>query len=313
MKDVGLKPDSLRNARAVATLRAPAHCIELLRTGTTGKGDALKTARIAGILAAKRTDELIPLCHPLPIHKADVTYELKTDAVDVIAEVETIGPTGVEMEALTAASLAALTLYDMLKPHCEPAELAIERTRLLQKKGGKSHYRRELASPISAAVIVLSDTVAAGRKPDTAGEAVRDALAQAGFDPISYEVLPDEPARLSASVRAKLQRNVGMIATVGGTGAGPRDVTVETIRPLITREMPGMMEAARAFGQRRTPYSMLSRGVAGFAGDSLIVTFPGSRRGARETLVALMPGLVHLFDVQQARAIHVGGYSKEEA
>jgi len=313
MKDVSLKPESLRNARARATLQAPPHCIELLRKGETEKGDALKTARVAGILAAKRTDQLIPLCHPLPLHKAEVTYELKAEAVEIFAEVETIGPTGVEMEALTAASIAALTIYDMLKPYAEPAQLAIVDCRLLQKKGGKSQFRRELAAPIGAAVIVLSDTVAAGRKPDTAGEAVRDALAEAGFDPISYEILPDEPQRLLTSLRAKLQRQVGLIATVGGTGAGPRDRTVETVRPLITREMPGMMEAARAFGQRRTPYSMLSRGIAGFVDDSFVVTFPGSRRGARETLVALLPGLIHLFEVQQATARHAGGYTREPA
>ncbi|HVT34757.1 MAG TPA: bifunctional molybdenum cofactor biosynthesis protein MoaC/MoaB [Nevskiaceae bacterium] len=312
MKDVSLKPDSLRNARASATLHAPAACIELLRKGETEKGDALKTARVAGILAAKRTDELIPLCHPLPIHKADVTYQLKETSVEVIAEVETIGPTGVEMEALTAASLAALTLYDMLKPYAPASELRISDTHLLQKKGGKSHYRRTLARPASAAVIVLSDTVAAGRKPDTAGEAVREALAEAGFAPIAYEILPDEPAQLLQSVQRKLADGVQLIAAVGGTGAGPRDLTVDTLRPLVTRDMPGVMEAARAFGQRRTPYSMLSRGIAGFAGDSLLITFPGSLRGARESLAAVLPGLVHLFDVQRAQAVHAGGYSRED-
>ncbi len=311
MKDVSLKPDSLRLARATATLRAPAHCIALLRKGETEKGDALKTARVAGILAAKRTDELIPLCHPLPIHRADIAYELKDAEVEVIAEVETIGPTGVEMEALTAASMAALTLYDMLKPYAKASELEITSTKLLEKKGGKSQYRRTLARPISAAVIVLSDTVAAGKKPDTAGESVRDALAQAGFTPVSYEVLPDESAQLAISVRAKLAGKTGLVVTVGGTGAGPRDLTVETLQPLITRDMPGVMEAARAFGQRRTPYSMLSRGIAGFAGDSFVITFPGSRRGARETLAALLPGLIHLFDVQQAMASHPGGYTRE--
>src|SRR3546814_8533225 len=89
------------------------HCIALLRSGETEKGDALKTARVAGILAAKRTDELIPLCHPLPIYQADVLFELGEDRVKIIAKVETIAPTGVEMEALTAASIAALTIYDM--------------------------------------------------------------------------------------------------------------------------------------------------------------------------------------------------------
>ena len=110
MKNVGMKPESYRIAKASAELLAPAHCIQLLADGNTEKGDALKTARIAGILAAKRTDELIPLCHPLPIYRADVEFELLEDRVVIYAEVETIGPTGVEMEALTAASLAGLTI-----------------------------------------------------------------------------------------------------------------------------------------------------------------------------------------------------------
>ncbi len=172
MKNVGMKPESYRTAHAQNILYAPAHCIELLRTGQTEKGDALKTARVAGILAAKRTDELIPLCHPLPIYRADIEYELFEDHVLITAVVETIGPTGVEMEALTAASLAGLTIYDMLKPHCEPEQLWMDQCKLLQKKGGKSHFKRVLRRSVSAAVIVLSDTVSAGRKPDTAGKAV---------------------------------------------------------------------------------------------------------------------------------------------
>ena len=137
MKNVGMKPESYRVAEAQAILYAPPHCIELLRQGNTEKGDALKTARIAGILAAKRTDELIPLCHPLPIYRADVEYELNETHVVIMATVETIGPTGVEMEALTAVSLAGLTLYDMLKPHCEPEDLCLDQCKLQKKKGGE--------------------------------------------------------------------------------------------------------------------------------------------------------------------------------
>lgn len=307
MKDVSLKPDSLRVARASASLLAPAHCLELLRTGETEKGDPLKTARVAGILAAKRTDELIPLCHPLPIYRADVSFEILPDRVRVITEVETIAPTGVEMEALAAASVAALTLYDMLKPYAKPEELTITDCKLEKKRGGKSQFHRKLARPLSAAVIVLSDTVAAGKKPDTAGRAVADALTAAGFEPVSYQMLPDEPTQLGPLVNAQLKKNVGFIATVGGTGLGPRDKTIETVKPLLTTEIPGIMEAARAFGQRRTPYAMLSRGIAGFAGSSLIVTFPGSRRGAEESVAALLPGLIHLLDVFRGAA-HKSGY-----
>jgi molybdenum cofactor biosynthesis protein MoaC len=306
MKNVGMKPDSYRKATATAELLAPAHCIDLLRTGQTEKGDALKTARIAGILAAKRTDELIPLCHPLPIYRADVDFELLEDRVIASAEVETIGPTGVEMEALTAASLAVLTIYDMLKPHCEPHELIIRECKLQEKKGGKSHYKRELRQAVSAAVIVLSDTVAAGRKPDTAGKAVVNTLEQAGFSPIHYQVLPDESDQLHDLV-VKLVAEYACVITVGGTGIGKRDITVDTLKPLIERELPGLMEAARAFGQQRTPYAAMSRGVAGFIDRSLLITLPGSRGGATESMAAILPALVHIFDVCRDLP-HPGGY-----
>ncbi len=306
MKDVGMKPESARRARASAELVAPPHCIARLHSGDTEKGDPLKTARIAGILAAKRTDELIPLCHPLPIYRADVYFELGEAHVKVIAEVETIAATGVEMEALTAASIAALTIYDMLKPYCAPAELSIRDCRLDEKRGGKSQYRRRLAQPVAAAVLVLSDSVAAGRKPDTAGRAVETELAAAGFGPIHYAVLADEPAALLAAVGG-LRAHHGLIATVGGTGIGRRDITVDTLAPLITLELPGLMEAARAFGQRRTPYAAMSRGIAGFIDEAMLVTLPGSRGGASESLAAILPSLIHVFEVHRGLP-HPGGY-----
>lgn len=306
MKNVGMKPESYRIATASSELLAPTYCIQLLRDGNTEKGDALKTARIAGILAAKRTDELIPLCHPLPIYRADVDFELQTDRVIIRASVETIAPTGVEMEALTAASLAALTIYDMLKPHCEPEELIIQQCKLDTKKGGKSHYKRHLRCPVSAAILVLSDTVAAGRKPDTAGKSVLNTLNESGFAPIHYQILPDEADQLKQLV-LELSQSYACIITVGGTGIGKRDITVDTLQPLLDRELNGLMEAARAFGQRRTPYACMSRGVAGFIDRSLVITLPGSRDGASESMAAILPGLIHIFDVCQDLP-HPGGY-----
>ena len=295
MKDVGMKADSDRTAVATGILHAPPHCIELLRNGNTDKGDALKTARIAGILAAKRTDELIPLCHPLPIYRADVEYELFEAHVEITAVVETIGPTGVEMEALTAVSLAGLTLYDMLKPHCEPEDLSLDQCKLQTKKGGKSHFTRVLKETLSASIIVLSDTVAAGKKPDTAGQNVLEILQEANFSDIAYQVIPDSPEQLLALIDQQKNR-YPLILTVGGTGLGPKDLTVETIQPLLKREIPGLMEASRSFGQRRTPYAALSRGVAGYIDQSLVMTLPGSRQGAKESLIAILPALVHLYD-----------------
>ncbi len=136
MKDVTQKSPTKREALAEAKITMPPEIQTMLRERRLEKGDALEIARVAGVMAAKKTWEMIPFCHPLPITGVDVTYEYEPDGVRVKAEVRTIAPTGVEMEALAAASLAALTLYDMLKPHTK--QLEIVHIRLLMKTGGKS-------------------------------------------------------------------------------------------------------------------------------------------------------------------------------
>ncbi|RJS94803.1 bifunctional molybdenum cofactor biosynthesis protein MoaC/MoaB [Salinisphaera sp. Q1T1-3] len=297
MKNVGMKPDTLRSATAAARFYAPAHCLARIAERDTEKGDPQASARIAGILAAKRTDELLPLCHPLPIHAAEVHFEIADDHVAIRAEVHTIGPTGVEMEALTAASMAALTLYDMLKPYAEPDELAIGDTQLLDKTGGKSDHSRRLAEPLGAAVYMVSNPAADGAKSDAAGRNTADALVSAGFAPLDYQVLREEPEALAQTLDDAVAAHTPLVITVGGTGIGPRDQVVETIEPRLTTPMPGLMETARAFGQKRSPYAVMSRGVAGFIGHTLVVTFPGSRRGADETMAALLPSLIHILEI----------------
>ena len=136
MVDVAGKAVTAREAVATGRVRMSAAALEAIRAGSLAKGDALAVARVAGIMAAKRTSELIPLCHPLPITRAAVSFAFEEDAVAVTATVSTEGKTGVEMEALTAASIALLTLYDMGK--ALDKAMVIEDVRLLSKTGGKS-------------------------------------------------------------------------------------------------------------------------------------------------------------------------------
>jgi cyclic pyranopterin phosphate synthase len=136
MVDVSAKPESTREATAQAVVNTTREVIALLDEGGLPKGDALAVARVAGIMAAKKTPELIPLCHPLPIAKVTVDFELGPTAVTVLATVKTRGVTGVEMEALTAASVAALGVYDMIKAVDKQA--VITDLRVLAKSGGKS-------------------------------------------------------------------------------------------------------------------------------------------------------------------------------
>jgi cyclic pyranopterin phosphate synthase len=136
MVDVTGKDATKRTAVAVGTLKTRADVIELIATGGLPKGDALATARVAGILAAKRTSDLIPLCHQLALTGVDVEFDVRTTDVGITATVRTTDRTGVEMEALTAVSVAALTLYDMLKA-VDPAA-TIEGIQVMRKEGGKT-------------------------------------------------------------------------------------------------------------------------------------------------------------------------------
>ncbi len=138
MVDVGHKPDTQRAAVATGEVRMKPETLALIRAGNLKKGDVLATAQLAGIMAAKRTADLIPLCHPLPLTHIEVNCELKDDlpGVAITATVRTTGKTGVEMEALTAVSVAALTVYDMAK--AAEKTMQITNVRLLEKHGGMS-------------------------------------------------------------------------------------------------------------------------------------------------------------------------------
>jgi len=309
MQDITLKPTTLRSAIAEGMLFLPPETVAMVRNGEVKKGDVAECARIAGLMGLKKTWELLPHCHPLAVLDASLDITTRDEGLHVKALVRTIASTGVEMEALTAVNIALLCAYDMLKPHAPAEAMRMGDIKLAQKKGGKTQYNRKTRVGRSA-IIVLSDSVAAGSKPDTAGASVRDGLEHAGFEIAAYEVLPDEPVQLRERVQHWVGQKVECIITVGGTGLGPSDKTIEALQGLIDTDLPGFMETARAFGQARTPYAMLSRGIAGVAGGSFIATFPGSRKGAEETLAAVLPGLVHLIEVYRAQhsVAHEGGY-----
>ncbi|MGI9519446.1 MAG: cyclic pyranopterin monophosphate synthase MoaC [Pirellulaceae bacterium] len=143
MVDVSQKPQTARTARASCRIQMQRETLELVRQQQIGKGDVLQVARIAGIMAAKQTSMLIPLCHPLELQKVEVNLELvPPDSIVVSALVKTTGQTGLEMEALTAASVAALTIYDMCKS--VDRGMTINETRLEEKSGGASgHFQRK--------------------------------------------------------------------------------------------------------------------------------------------------------------------------
>jgi cyclic pyranopterin phosphate synthase len=297
MVDITHKTNTLRQATAQAIVKvSKQETIDAIINKAVPKGDVFEMAKTAGLFAVKRTSDMIPDCHPLPIEYTAVRFEIKKLEVYIEMEVKTIYKTGVEVEAMHGVSVVALTMYDMLKPIDKGIE--IRTIKLLEKRGGKSGHKTE-AHNLKAAVLVVSDSVAAQKAEDKSGKLIIEKLEKQLFANIAYEIVADDITAIQTKVKQFCDAGVDLVVTTGGTGLSPRDVTPEAVGELLDREIPGIMETSRAYGQARTLYAMLSRGVAGFKGNTLILTLPGSTNGVRESLDALLPQLLHVFKVKE--------------
>jgi len=293
MVNITPKNSTLRTAIARATVKVSLEeTMRAVEEHRVPKGDVLSVSRTAGLFAAKRTSDMIPDCHPLPVEYTDIRFALNGLEIAIEAEIHTVYKTGVEVEAMHAASVVALTIYDMLKP-IDP-DITIEKIGMIEKKGGKSQLK-EAREDFHAAVIVCSDTISAGKKEDRSGKVIIEKLNAAGVTVNHYLIIPDEAELIRKTALDYSKQGLNLVIVTGGTGLSPRDVTPEALIPILERRIPGIEEAIRAYGQMRTPYSMLSRSVAGLIGETLMLALPGSTSGASESMDAVFPGVLHLF------------------
>lgn len=296
MVDITHKNNTLRIATAQAIVKvSKPETIEAIQNDTVPKGNVLAMSKAAGLLGVKKTPDILPDCHPLPIEYTGIDYEINDLEITVTCTIKTIYKTGVEVEAMHGASVVALNMYDMLKPIDKGVE--IHHIKLLKKKGGKSDFKHRFRKDLKAAVVVCSDTISAGQKEDRAGKAIIEILEESNVVILDYIIIPDEKEVIQDKTKHYVSQNLDLVIFTGGTGLSKRDVTPEALEDIIERKIPGIEEAIRSYGQNRTPYSMLSRSVAGTIAKTLVLALPGSTNGAKESMQAIFPSVLHVFGI----------------
>jgi cyclic pyranopterin monophosphate synthase len=291
--DVSPKPDTLRVAISEAIVTVSPGSIELVKSGKIPKGSVVDAAILAGTLAAKRASDLIPFCHPIPIDDVKVNVTIAADSLKITSQVKSIWKTGVEMESLTSVAVGALTIYDMLKPVDD--SISIGPIKLIKKEGGTKQASKVFKKRTTA-ILVTSDS--RDKSKDKSGKLIFDRLESDGYNVVYYEVIPDKIELIMDEIRTLCDKmKVDLILTCGGTGIGSRDVTPDATLEVIDKEVSGIADTLRAHGQRRTPYSMLSRGVAGVRKKTVIINLPGSPRAISESLDPLLGAIHHAFEM----------------
>ncbi len=309
MRDITRKRITLRTAKAVSVVLCQEQTLDLIKNDQLPKGDLFNIAKAAAFLAAKNTHNLLPHCHPVPLDAMSVTYEYLEDGkvppgaeahegkygVVIYGEAKAIAKTGIEMEVMTGVSVAALTMYDLLKP--VDKEIEITSIKLLNKTGGKTDRLRFYEKAYSCAVLVCSDSTAAGEREDRSGLKIKEMLEQFNAEVAAYKIVPDDADTIKSTIQDWVAEGIQFVFTTGGTGLGPRDATVAAVKTIIEKEAVGIAEAMRDHGGMRTPVAMFSSAIAGVISEALIVTLPGSTKGVEECLDAILPTVFHAHEI----------------
>ena len=291
MLDISKKYPTARTAKASAVVSLKPETLRRVEKNDLPKTNPFIVAKWAGIQAAKKTSDLIPACHQVPLDFIDIQFSTEKNPPKILISsiVKAEYKTGVEMEALTAVAVAALTIYDMLKPIDDSVKIL--ETKLVEKTGGINNPQEN--HNYKAAVIVISDTTSKNEQKDRSGPAANDFLKNLGFTTETTIIIPDDMQKIQNTILNLCEKNIDLIVTSGGTGLGPCDFTAAAINNIIDKKLSGIAEWSRAYGRTKTPFAILSETVAGSRGKTLIIALPGSPKAVSESLFALKSSLLH--------------------
>lgn len=303
MVDVSDKRVVRRTAEAVGRIFVSRETIRTIREGKIEKGDPFPVAEVAGILAAKKVSELIPLCHSIPLGKVDVSFQITEDYVEARCIAVAEYRTGVEMEALTGVSVALLNLWDMVKylekdekgqyPTTKMTDIRVVEKR---KESGEAEKHRDMTREHAGfAVVVTSDM--RNEKTDETGRNAIKLIEDAGHKVPVYEIIANDKATIQTAIKnLRDDSRIDVILTSGGTGISSKDRTVEAVADVLDKKMEGFGELFRRLSHDEIgEATILSRAVAGIANGKLIFCLPGSRSAVELGLTKIiLPSLGHM-------------------
>lgn len=295
MVDVTDKVSTVRMAKAEGKISMLPGTIMAIQDDALPKGNVLTTAKIAGVQAAKKTAELIPMCHQLNLSFVDIEFVVMADFIQIKSTVKTKEATGIEMEALAAVSVTALTIYDMCK--AVDKTMFIGEINLVEKVGGKSDHATEYRPQVG--VITISDSVSSGKSKDKSGPLLITGFSDSGCSVENKKVLPDGSDELTPTIQNWIKAGVELIITTGGTGLGPRDLTIKTLEDIFDSKLPGVEQALHAYGRGKVKTAMLSRLTAGVVDGAIVICLPGSTGAVKDALNVLIPTIFHSFHMMK--------------
>lgn len=276
------------SAKAIVQVSNP-ETISAVVENRVPKGNVFEMAKVAGLFAVKSTAQILPNSHPKPIEFTGIEYQIQDLEIHILVKVKSVCKSDLEMEALHGATIVALTIYDMLKPIDKGISIlkiqSEERTQKISNVGNQK--------AITTALVVCSNAIYNGFKPDSAGQEILSILKAQNIHPNSYEIIPDDLQQIREKAKSLSALNQ-LVIFCGGSGLSKTDITPEALESLLERRIPGIEEAMRSYGQIRTPYAMFSRSLAGMIGDCLVLALPGSTRGAKESVEAIFPAILHV-------------------
>lgn len=262
--------------------------------------NVLASVRVAVELAVKNSATVIPGVHAALFDAITISEQRNDEVLIFELSLKAIHKTSLDKQALYGVYVAGISLSQLLS---DKGSVQLGSPKIVKSKSPYQTDKRMYPSGISAAVVVCSDSISQGTKSDAAGKAVIEVLQDYNVQVNHYRVIPDEKADIRACVK-ELSKDQQLLIFTGGTGLSFRDVTPEALEPLLERRIPGIEEAIRSYGQKRVPYAMLSRSVVGTVGNCLIMAIPGSTNGARESMQAVFPHLLHVFKILRGQTQH---------